>query len=699
MIASRTLWRRRRRIPLLLVVAQSAWLSQAALADCLGDCNRDSFVDAGEIVLGANIALGVSDVRSCLAFDPERDSIVTIDTLTRAIGSVRHGCPLEASPSPTATPTAPASASPTGTSTAPASASPTTTATAAQFRETPELSFQNATAHSGLSYVQFAVESTASAEPTETPVGDVGFGTPIPFPTAAPSPPVGGHGSDDDNDLTSGGAAAADFDGDGLVDLYATRLHAAGILYRNRGDGSFEDVTARAGLDSFDIRSNGVAWGDIDNDGDRDLYVTSIGPNVTRHHLFLNHHGDTGSSLFTEEARERGLALEGPGPHNGYSAAFGDYDNDGWLDVYVTDWRPEFRAIGSAEPPPVSYSRLLHNLGSASPGYFEDVTEAAGVLLDHLPTNDPQRVGAVPLSPRFTDLDNDGWPDLAIAGDFGQSRLFWNNHDGTFSDGTALANVGTDENGMGSAVGDYDGDGLLDWFVTSIHDESCIYGCGWGSTGNRLYRNQGGRRFSDYTDVAGVRAGGWGWGTSFFDGDNDGDLDLVMTNGVDFVGPYADDPMRLWRNDGGGVMTEVAAAAGMDDHESGKGLLTFDYDSDGDLDVFVVNSGKQPALYRNLSGNRNNWLRARVVGAISNRDAIGARLRLTPTEGGPAQVREVDGGSNYLAQNELVVHFGLGQLTGAVFELEVTWPVSGRKQIFKEIPRNQLLTIVEPETD
>ena len=357
----------------------------------------------------------------------------------------------------------------------------------------------------------------------------------------------------------SGGVAVADIDGDHLLDLFVTRTDAPDILWRNRGDGTFEDVTVAAGLGAFTLQSNGAGFGDIDNDGDPDLYVTvmdnsGVAPN-NRNYLFVN----DGSGVFTEEAVARGVDLTSARRRRSYSVAVGDFDRDGWLDLHTTEWLP------SSKP----HASLFRNLGAAAPGHFEDVTEAAGVGL----------VDSASFGSSMTDLDNDGWPDLAVVADFGTSRLFWNQGNGTFVEGTAAANVATDENGMGSTFGDFDGDGLLDWFVTSIFDadETCasLVDCNWGHSGNRLYRNEGGRVFSDATDAAGVRIGFWGWGAAFFDFDNDADLDLVMTNGVNF--PITDketsfhaDPMRLWVKDGSGVFSEESAARGVTDTGSGK---------------------------------------------------------------------------------------------------------------------------------
>ena len=276
-----------------------------------------------------------------------------------------------------------------------------------------------------------------------------------------------------------------------------------------------------------------------------------------------------------------------------------------------------------------------------------------------------------------------------MAGDFGQSRLFWNNRDGTFTDGTVAAGVGTDENGMGTAIGDINGDGLLDWFVNAISGGQFP-----NQTGNRMYLNNGDRTFTDVTDAAGVREGFWGWGASFLDFDHDTDLDLMMVNGVQFpddtdgVG-FDDDISRFWENDGAGVFTEISAQLGITDERSGKGMATFDYDNDGDLDVFVVNSKDQPILYRNDGGNQQDWLMVKPVGSGIG---IGARMFLTLADGGPMLVRELRAGNNFLGQNEMTVHFGLGANAGPVAKLLIQWP-NGDVQEMTDIRPNQTLVL------
>ncbi len=460
----------------------------------------------------------------------------------------------------------------------------------------------------------------------------------------------------------SGAVAVGDYDGDGADDLYFTVLDGRDRLYRNEG-GRFVDRSLEVGLGAM-VASNGAAWADVDRDGDLDLYVTSLA--TLGYHLYVNEDG-----RFTEEAAARGADLASDQPHFGWSVGVGDYDRDGWVDLVVGEWFAAFVVNGE----PRSHVAVLRNRGAEAPGHFEIAHDVETLGL-HLLNND----GVWAFAPSFVDLDDDGWPDLLVASDFATSRLFWNDGQGGFVDGTEAAGVGTDENGMGSTVGDFDGDGRLDWFVSSIFDvdESCdVERCGWRHSGNRLYRNLGGRRFEDATDQAGVRDGEWGWGAVFFDADNDGDQDLTMTNGVDFPGGAADGPfnadsMRFWRNDDG-VMVSMAFEAGLRDTGSGKAVATLDFDGDGDLDLVITRNADTPLVYRNDTVNENDWLRVRLRGRASNRDGVGARLTLRPSAGGAEQVRAMTAQSYFLSQSERVAHFGLGPDVPLV-DVTVRWP-------------------------
>lgn len=486
--------------------------------------------------------------------------------------------------------------------------------------------------------------------------------------------------------VMTGGAAVADYDNDGWCDLLVTRYRETDLLYRNRGDGTFDEVSRAAGIDRV-ASTNGAAWGDIDNDGDADLYLSVADESAEPMHnlLYLNE----GDGSFVERSHLWGVDLEAPYLLSGFSVCFGDYNRDGRLDLHTCQW-----GVRSA----LNRSVLLMNEGEG----FRDVTLGAGVeLWDDPESEQGPDFTTWAFTSRLTDLDRDGWPDLVVAGDYGTSRLFWNRGNGTFVDGTEQARVGREENGMGLAIGDYDGNGLPDLFFTSIYDERIddIRFLGWGVTGNRLYRNLGGRVFEDVTEVAGVRDGGWGWGAVFFDFDNDGDLDLAMTNGFETdrlltETPFHTDPTKLWRNDGG-VFTDVSVEMGIKDTGKGKGLLVFDYDRDGDLDLFLVNNLGFPILYRNEVNNGNHWLRVQTRGNYSNRDGIGAVVTIVREEGAPEQHREIGGGSHFLTQSEKVAHFGLGSSGSPVKLLKVRWP-SGIEQVIRDVGVDQVLELEEP---
>jgi hypothetical protein len=479
----------------------------------------------------------------------------------------------------------------------------------------------------------------------------------------------------------SGGAAAGDFDGDGWPDLYVTRYWDTDILYRNDRDGTFSDVTATAipgGIGVHD--TNGAAWGDVDNDGDLDLMVSTM--YESRHLLYIN----DGAGHFAEEGGTRGIQLTtGLPTTSGSGVAMGDYDGDGYLDMYVTEWRG-FETNNLSNP---SQARLYRNQGAANPGHFVDVTAAAGASMDL--AFGPNKNKAFSFTPRFTDLDRDGHVDLAVVSDAGTSRLFWNNGDGTFINRTAAAGINTGTNDMGFTLADFNGDGLLDWFATSIG-----FGTNAHPSGNRLLLNNGNRTFTDVTSAAGVREGGWGWGAEAFDFDHDGLIDIFHTNGYS-IAPV--DQTIVFHNVGTRTTSQFANVAdqvGVTDAQQGRGLLTFDYDRDGDLDVFIVNYSTPPILYRNDAGAfLGDWLEVRAIGTESNRDGVGAFITLTPDASQPDAfiVAEIDGSSNYLGQSEGIAHFGLGQLD-AIDQIDVLWP-SGYLQRFTNVAPNQLVTITE----
>ncbi|WP_146156320.1 CRTAC1 family protein [Enhygromyxa salina] len=530
--------------------------------------------------------------------------------------------------------------------------------------------FSDVSEAAGLVYAQYIPTSSADAEC----IFDLPSGQGVVF------------NSNCEPQWISGGVAVGDYDGDGWPDLYVTRLAAPDLLFHNRGDGTFEDVAAEVGLGDCTF-TNGAAWADVDDDGDLDLAVTALGGRA--HHLFINEGG-----CFVDEAEARGFALTVDTKRSGQSVTFGDYDLDGILDAHVNEW------IDDADRDDVGVwgSRLLHGLGD---GVFEDVTEAAGVSIADIVF---LRDGAWGFASTFVDLDDDGLPDLAIAADFGEARLFWNEGDGSFSDGTLAAGVADEGNAMGTTFGDYDGDGRLDWFVGAIAEQSpegCpIDECVWRGTGNRLYRNRGDRSFEDVTEAAGVRDGGWAWGSALFDADHDGDLDIVQTNGWPGRGGYGtfahlDTPMRLWLNEGG-VFDELGAERGIQDTGQGRGLVTFDYDRDGDLDVFVANHRGRPVLYRNDGAEQVPWLVVEVEGSGSNRDGRGAVVEVQAVADGPAQIRQIGVGAHFLGETELGAHFGLGEGTTSVHEVRVRWPASGEQVVLGEVAPGQRLHVIEP---
>ena len=468
-----------------------------------------------------------------------------------------------------------------------------------------------------------------------------------------------------------GAVAVGDYDGDGWPDVYFTAIGRAGILMRNLGDGTFADATMAAGLDAAP-RAGGIAWADIEGDGDLDLMLTNFGG--LAHRLYVN----DGHGHFADEAARRGVEFRSSRQHTGTGIAVGDYDRDGYVDLFIAQWRSSLIMGPSAD-----YNRLLRNRGAEAPGYFEDVTAAQGFDFQAVAAEAGAVPGAYGFAPAFVDLDGDGWPELAVTGDYGTSRLFWND-EGTFVDGTDDSGVGTDKHGMGSAFGDYDGDGDLDWFVTAIE----LYD---GTGGNRMYRNDGARAFTDVTDPLGVRNGGWGWGTSFFDAELDGDLDLTMAAGWPNQ-HFGEDPVRLWRNDGpDGPWPETTAAQNLLYTDGGRGLVTFDYDRDGDLDVLVHGNTESPALFRNdTDGGR--WLVVDPVGEAANAEALNTVVRVQVDEDGPWQVRHVGVGSQLFGQGESEAHFGLGAEALRVHQVEVTWP-SGATATRTQVPVDQRLTI------
>jgi hypothetical protein len=474
----------------------------------------------------------------------------------------------------------------------------------------------------------------------------------------------------------SSGVAAGDYDRDGWIDLYVVRGDVGpNLLFRNRGDGTFEEVGEAAGVRLPLGIGAGPTFADVDGDGWLDLLV--LGMTGTPPALFHNR----GDGTFANVTATSGLDL----PGQSFSAAFGDYDRDGDLDLAISRW-------GNTGLPAEAPGSLWRNDGT---GVFADVSQAAGLPLFYSRTDPVLVVLEISLSftPNFVDVDHDGWLDLLVAGDFGGSRVLRNQGDGTFADQTTA--VISDENGMGAAIGDIDNDGDLDWFVSSIWDPNGVVEGHWGISGNRLYENDGAGGFVDATDAAGVRVGYWGWGSTLFDLDNDGDLDLFHTNGWNNGEESAEfytDPSRCFVNDGTGVFTEHAADLGIVDTGQGRGVVAFDYDRDGDLDLFITNNQEPARLLRNDGGNQQHFLVVTLLG--QGLDSAGVGARITVTTGATQQLRELRAGSNFESQDPTEAHFGLGAAT-AVDELRVEWP-NGTTTVATGVAADHWLRLIAP---
>ena len=480
------------------------------------------------------------------------------------------------------------------------------------------------------------------------------------------------------------GVATFDFDGDGLMDLFfvngADLAHSrpgpGHRLYRNLGGMKFADVTAQAGVRGNGSFGTGVTAGDYDNDGKPDLYVTGFGANQ----LFHNEGGGVFRDV-TAQARVAGGGWSS-------SAGFFDYDRDGDLDLFVVRYlefdlkdnpycgfkKPGYRMYCDPRMFDGAASLLYRNNGD---GTFTDVSKAAGIA----------NSAGKGLGIAIGDIDGDGWPDVYIANDGVRNFLYHNQRNGTFVDIAYGAGVGFDGNGkpqagMGTEIADYDGDGLPDIFVTNFSDEL-----------NTLYRNEGNLSFDDVTLKAGLQSGltPLGFGTRLFDYDNDGDLDLHVTNGhvidnVNLYHPHLKYAQRdlLYENLGNGRFKDVSAGAGpafVIEHV-GRGSAVADLDNDGDLDIVISNLGARPFLFRNDSTPQGHWLSLDL-------DRPDARVELTA--GGRTQHRYATSVSSYLSSSDSRLHFGLGQ-SKQVERIEITW-ITGSKSILENIGADRVIKV------
>ena len=492
------------------------------------------------------------------------------------------------------------------------------------------------------------------------------------------------------------GVCVADYDGDGDMDIYFVNgrdhylrgINVRNALYYSNGDGTFTDVTEKAGVPG-DAYGLGCVWGDYDNDGFPDLYVTQYGKNI----LYHNNRDGTFSDA-TDRAGVGGTEL---GTLFNTGATCFDYDRDGRLDLYVggyCNFRPESRraceigngVMTSCRPTVYGGSPdvLYHNNGD---GTFTEVTRAAKI-------DNPNGIN---LAVQAGDYDNDGWPDLFVANDGIEAYLYHNNHDGTFTNvamtsGMALTADGNAMAAMCISLGDYDNDGYLDLFISDFQMVS-----------DHIWHNNGKGYFDEVSSVTGIAEPTklvLSFGGGFFDYDNDGRLDLFIANGS--VYPEIEQVSAevhykqinsLFHNERNGKFTEVTAAAGSGFRRpyAGRGVAFLDFDNDGLMDLVVGNNGDPPLLLHNDAGPRDHFVNFKLVGTGSNRDAMGARVKLRA--GGISQIREVAGGGSYLSQSDLRAHFGLRQST-RVDQVEISWP-SGLRQVFRNLAADKFYLIAE----
>ncbi len=498
------------------------------------------------------------------------------------------------------------------------------------------------------------------------------------------------------NEQYGSGGGLFDYNNDGYLDIYLINARPQGeqadtslstnVLYHNNGDGSFTDVTHLAGVGDTGY-GVGATTGDYDNDGDLDLYVTNFGPNV----LYRNN----GDGTFTDVAETAQVADAGWGT----SCAFADFDNDGHLELYVTNYAnytldahktcyrhdiPVYCGPSSYPPQPDVFYHNNRN------GTFTDLTQQSGLL------SIPAAHG---LGVAIGDTDNDGDPDIYIANDQDFNFLFENRGDGTFEEigllsGVSCSDMGKAEAGMGVAFADYNNDGKLDLTVSNFQNET-----------NTLYRNEGGNFFIDTTIIASIAEHTHrylGWGIGFFDYDNDGYKDIFVANGhtmdnIAEVDRSTTTPQqnRLFRNLGNGEFADVTAQVGEGFalRKTSRAAAFGDYDNDGDIDILVTNWNQTVDLLRNDGGNQNNWIQVQAIGTKSNRSAIGARVKVVAGE--LTQYAEIKSSGSYLAFSDLRAHFGVNDAEN-VDLLEIRWQ-SGIVDRATNLPVNQRFIAIEGE--
>ena len=503
-----------------------------------------------------------------------------------------------------------------------------------------------------------------------------------------------------------GGAVAEDFNGDGWVDIFVLRGgEAPSLMYMNRQNGSFSEEAVTRGANLPTKWGVAAAAADYDNDGDIDIVVAG---QQAPHYLLINDGSGKFSVNDTMITEPKMFAT---------SPSWGDANNDGLLELALGEWNPQTAMNYDVA---TKASNDLEIVASGNPLIGQDSLAPLFMYSNdgsgHLEPYDFRATADIDLwvfAPRFADMDGDGLTDLAVVADYGMSRLYRNVGDGKFRLERSASGVFTDENGMGSAIGDYDNDGDLDWFVSSIFGQDNPEKGIFGGTGNRLYRNETEMSFADLSAEAGIRNGGWGWAASFGDLDNDGDLDLYHVNGwiqqqsEGSPTEFNNQPARLFENAGYLGFHEVAEQSGADDRGQGRGLILFDFDNDGDLDIFITNNHEyaldggdsyrkpaEPTLLRNDTLTQNHWLKVTLDGSPPlHRDGIGSRVYVTTN--GQTQMRELHASTNFVTQEPgRIAHFGLGT-ADLIDEVRVKW-TNGETSVLTNVPADQHISISSP---
>ncbi|MFT5676013.1 MAG: hypothetical protein ACI808_001949 [Paraglaciecola sp.] len=487
----------------------------------------------------------------------------------------------------------------------------------------------------------------------------------------------------------SGGIAVNDYNNDGRLDVYVTHgRNTLGKLFSLQADGRFLDSTEQAGVNTL-LPGHGGAFFDINNDGTADLLSIQEAPSVLQ--VFANN----GDGTFSDITDSTGITLTKPT----FSIAAGDHDLDGDLDLFFSHWD-----IANKQS---RWEFLWQNQGNATFNDISDIVDI-GRFTAEVAGQDPQLEIEYSFTPIFADINDDKFPDILLASDFSSSQVLVNNGGTAYIDSTP-SRV-DDRAGMGAAVADYDNDGDLDWFVSAIGDiredpEKDYIRTGLFN-GSRLYQNDGDGNFINVTDDAGVRQGYWGWGSCFADFNNDGYLDLFTVNGFDGMteeqsisrqyASYNDDRAVLYINNGDATFTERGIELGITHTAMARGLACYDYDRDGDLDMLISNSGMSPSLYRNNRFSEdNNFLNIRLKGNDMNPQAVGARIYISLS--GQEQMRELQLGNNFVSQNPVEAHFGLGD-SQTVDQVRIVWPgLDGEVSELNNVEANRFLLIHQPD--